>query len=111
MAFNTTLTWQHIDGAKRAMAALAAVEALGQRHIAEHAQAKAREVAAAISQGDAQNAPRPTSALEVLALKVNHPDGVPALYWVAAIAIELGLEPDKEARQEAQATLRSIGRA
>lgn len=99
-------TWQTIYGAERAMECLASVELIGQRAIAERIVEKARETARIISADG-----RPTSALEVIMVAFRGGrTRVPELHIAAAIAIEVGLEPDEQARAIAKATFDGIQR-
>ena len=97
-------TWETIRNAEECMLALAVCEAKGHREVVEKAVAKARTVAAELpAEG------RPTSAVEVLALftrdAIRKGDTL-AVYFSAALAVELGLEPDATARAEADHLLK-----
>jgi hypothetical protein len=95
------ITWETVKNAERCMTALAVCEAKGHRQVVDTAVAKARQVAAELT---AER--RPTSTVGVLARFIR--DAIArqdplAVYFSAALAVELGLTPDETARAEAQA--------
>jgi hypothetical protein len=105
-----TITWQHVTTGIKLIEALAAADAMGKRRIAVHAHERAVNVAREYS---ADHPDDPMSALAVLTLLLKdelHKGGSVALYLAAALAIELGLEPDDRAKDYAEATLRAIKR-
>ncbi|MBF6588912.1 MAG: hypothetical protein IVW57_00090 [Ktedonobacterales bacterium] len=107
MATPFMLTWQHVENAKQLMTALAVVEAMGNRDTADLTLRYARTTAQTLTVEDN----RPTSAVELLALKAqsaahgDRADRALVMTFLAALAMELGLEPDETARQEAAALI------
>lgn len=99
------ITWQHVENAKQLMTALALVEARGGLPEARQALATAQRTAKGLTERDGY----PTHAIEVLALKIkmaaegSGPDRALVLYFMAALALELGLEADDQARADALA--------
>jgi hypothetical protein len=96
----TMISWQTVKNAVQCMKALALCEAKGHRAVVETAVAKARQVAAELTAEG-----RPTSTVEVLARFTRDAlarQDVLAVYFSAAIAVELRLEPDTTARAEAE---------
>jgi hypothetical protein len=88
------------------MEALAALDELGQRHLAEFARERARNVAAQMTEERRKRGDRmPCVTIEALAillkLSQQERDGM-GLYYAAAIALDLELEPDAQAQEKAR---------
>jgi|SRR6185312_15628307 len=100
------ITWQHVTNAITCMEALAALDELGQRSLAEFAHERARNVAQQMTEQRRERGDRtPCITIEALALLLKlsqqEHDGM-SQYYAAAIALELELEPDAQARETAR---------
>lgn len=92
-------TWQHVENAKQLMLALAVMEAQGNRDLAERMHAK-HQAFYAEHPGNADYHPAMTLAL-FLKDQMRQRNATLSMLYGAALAIELGLEPDETARREA----------
>ena len=101
------ITWQHIIAAERCMEALAALEITGKRELAEFCVERARTHAARMKAEDPAKA---MPAIAILLQSTQNCEARDRLYFAAAVAIELELEPDEQARQVAQRTIDNIKR-